>query len=218
MERLWKDVRFGFRTLVRAPTFTAAAVLSLGLGIGLNSTIFTLVNTLFLNPLPVDRPSELIAAYTVDAKNSSPFSNLLQVSYPNYKDYRDTNTVFTDVAAFSFPNPVSFTFSGGGEPDQVFVEMVTGNYFHTLGVQPALGRFFGPPEDRVPGQSPVIVISHNLWQRKFGGAPDVINKGVNVNGVPFTIIGVAADGFRVAAQFLAITPKHRQLIERFISQ
>src|SRR4029453_3070373 len=184
MERLWKDIRFGIRTLLRAATFPARAVLSLGLGIGLNSTIFTLVNTLFLNPLPVDKPSELVVAYTTDAKNTSPFSNLLQVSYPNYKDYRDTNTSFTDLAAYSFPNPVSF--STGGEPDQVFVELVTGNYFHTLGIQPAHGRFFGPPEDRVPGESPVLVISPNLWRRKFGGAADVLNKTVSVNGSPFT--------------------------------
>ena len=195
MERLWKDIRFGLRTFRRSPTFTAAAVLSLGLGIGLNSTIFTLVNTLFLNPLPVDRPAELIAVYTVDAKNSnSAFSNLLQVSYPNYKDFRDTNSVFTDLAAYSFPNNVSF--STGGDPDQIFVEMVSGNYFHTLGVKPALGRFFGPPEDRAPGQANVLVISYDLWQRKFGGSPDVMNQTVAVNGTPFTIVGVAADGFR----------------------
>src|SRR5690242_2371203 len=156
MERLWKDVRFGVRTLLRAPTFTAAAVLSLGLGIGLNSTIFTLVNTLFLNPLPVSRPSELVAVYTTDAKNTSPFGNVLQVSYPNYKDYRDTNSVFAELAAYTFPQRVSV--STGGEPDQTFVELVTGNYFHVLGIQPAAGRFFTAADDRVPGESPVIVI------------------------------------------------------------
>src|SRR5204863_3008913 len=96
-----KDLRFALRGFLRTPTFTAAAVLSLGLGIGLNSTIFTLVNTLFLNPLPVERPAELIAVYTVDSKNSNgPFSNLLQVSYPNYKDFRDSNSVFSEVAAY----------------------------------------------------------------------------------------------------------------------
>lgn len=195
MERLWKDIRFGLRTFLRAPTFTAAAVISLGLGIGLNSTIFTLLNTLFLNPLPVDRPTELIAAFTVDEKNNSgPFSQLLQVSFPNYKDFRDDNTTLTSLAAYSFPNAVSF--STGGEPNQIFVEMVTGNYFQTLGVKPALGRFFGPAEDRVPGAAPVLVISYNLWKRQFGGTPDVVNKTVRVNGVPFTIVGVAADGFR----------------------
>ncbi len=195
MERLWKDIRFGLRTFLRAPTFTAAAVLSLGLGIGLNSTIFTLVNTLFLNPLPVYQPSELVAVFTTDAKNSSaPFSSVLQVSYPNYKDYRDTNSVFTELAAYSFPNAVSV--STGGDPDQVFVEMVSGNYFHTLGVHPKLGRFFGPPEDQAPGQANVIVISYNLWQRRFGGSPDAVNKTISVNGTPFTVIGVAADGFR----------------------
>jgi predicted permease len=200
MERLWKDVQFGVRTLLRAPTFTAAAVLSLGLGIGLNSTIFTLINTLFLNPLPVERPSELVAAYTVDAKNSSsPFTNLLQVSYPNYKDFRDTNGVFTELAAYSFPNAVSF--ASGGEPEPVFMELVTGNYFHTLGITPATGRFFGPAEDRAPGEANVLVISYNLWKRRFGGAPDVVNKQVRVNGVPFTIVGVAGPGFRGVNSF-----------------
>ena len=99
MERLWKDVRFALRTFRRSPAFTAAAVLSLALGIGVNTAIFTIINTLFLNPLPVDRASELVAVYTTDAKNSAPFGNLLQISFPNYKDYRDTNTVFTGQAA-----------------------------------------------------------------------------------------------------------------------
>jgi predicted permease len=195
MERFWKDVRFGLRTFRRAPTFTAAAVVSLGLGIGLNSTIFTLVNTLFLNPLPVERPSELVAVFTTDVRNTGPFGNVLQVSFPNYKDFRDSNSVFTDLAAYSFPTPVSLS-TGGESSDQVFVEMVTGNYFHTLGVQPAAGRFFGPAEDRVPGESPVIVLSYNVWKRKLGGSPDIVNKTVRVNGFPFTVVGVAADGFR----------------------
>jgi predicted permease len=189
-----KDLRFALRGFARTPTFTAAAVLSLGLGIGLNSTIFTLVNTLFLNPLPVSRPSELVAVYTTDAKNASPFGNVLQVSYPNYKDYRDTNTVFTKLAAYTFPQRVSL--STGGEPDQTFVELVSGNYFHVLGIQPAAGRFFGANEDRVPGEAPVIVISHSLWQRRFAGAADIVNKPISVNGAPFTIVGVAPEGFR----------------------
>ena len=199
MERLWKDVRFGVRTLLRAPTFTAAAVLSLGLGIGLNSTIFTLINTLFLNPLPVDRPAELVAGYTVDSKNSSPFGNLLQVSYPNYKDFRDTNSVFSELAAYSFPNAVSFATDG--EPSPVFVELVTGNYFHTLGITPATGRFFGPPEDRAPGEANVLVISDNLWKRRFGEAADIVNRQVRVNGVPFTVVGVARPGFHGVNSF-----------------
>jgi predicted permease len=193
MERLWRDVLFALRTFRRSPAFTAAAVLSLALGIGVNTAIFTLINTLFLNPLPVDRASELVAVYTVDAKNSSPFGNLNQVSFPNYKDFRDTNTVFTGLAAYSFPNPVSASI--GSAPEQLFCEMVTGNYFQVLGVRPARGRFFGPDDDRVPGGSPVLVLSNSLWQRRFGGSPDVIGRTIALNGTPFTVVGVGPDGF-----------------------
>jgi predicted permease len=193
MERLWKDIRFALRTFARSPAFTAAAVLSLALGIGVNTAIFTLINTLFLNPLPVERASELVAVYTVDAKNSSPFGNLLQVSYPNYKDFRDVNTVFTDLAAYSFPLPVSARI--GPAPEQLFCEMVTGNYFQTLGVRPVQGRFFGPEDDQAPGASPVLVLSHSVWLRRFGGAADVAGRTLSVNGAPFTIVGIAPPGF-----------------------
>jgi len=193
MERLWHDIRYGLRTLRRSPAFTTAAVLSLALGIGLNTAIFTLVNTLFLNPLPVDRASELVAVYTVDAKNSSPLSNLLQVSYPNYKDYRDNNTVFTGLAAYSFPIPVSAVIATA--PEQLFCEMVTGNYFQVLGVRALRGQVFGPDDDRVPGGSPVIVISHSVWQSRFGGAEDIVGRSIRINGASFTVIGVAPEGF-----------------------
>jgi putative ABC transport system permease protein len=193
MERLWKDIRFALRTFRRSPAFTAAAVLSLALGIGVNTAIFTLINTLFLNPLPVDRASELVAVDTVDAKNSSPFGNLLQTSYPNYKDYRDGNTVFTGLAGYSFPQALSALI--GPAPEQLFCEMVTGNYFQVLGVRPARGRLFGPEDDQVPGASPVIVLSHTVWKNRFGGSDDVVGRRISVNGTPFTIIGVGPDGF-----------------------
>ena len=193
MERLWNDIRFALRTFRRSPAFTAAAVLSLALGIGVNTAIFTLINTLFLNPLPIDRASELVAVYTTDARNSSPFGNLLQMSFPNYKDYRDSNTVFTGLAAYSFPLAVSASI--GPAPEQLFCELVTGNYFQVLGVRPARGRFFGPEDDQVPGGSPVLVISHGVWQRRFGGSDDVVGRTLRVNGTPFTIIGVGPAGF-----------------------
>jgi len=193
MERLWKDVRFALRTFRRAPAFTAAAVLSLALGIGVNTAIFTIINTLFLNPLPVERAAELVAVYTQDAKNATPLGNLLSVSYPNYKDFRDRNTVFTGLAAYSFPFPLSASI--GPAPEQIFCEMVTGNYFTVLGVHPARGRFFGPEDDRVPGASPVMVLSYGLWQRRFGGADDVVGRVIPVNGGSFTVVGVAPAGF-----------------------
>ena len=193
MDRLWRDLRFGVRMLIKSPAFTAAATLSLALGIGVNTTIFTVINTLFLNPLPVDRVSELVAVYTVDANNSgSSLGTLLPVSFPNYKDFRDQNSVFSSLAAYGFGVPSSV--STGGEPVQASFEVVTGNYFSTLGVRPATGRVFGPDEDRVPGGSPVVVLSYDAWQRRFGGA-DVLGRSVTINGTPFSLIGVAPDGF-----------------------
>jgi predicted permease len=193
MENLWRDLRFGVRALIKAPAFTAAAMLSLALGIGVNTTIFTVINSLFLNPLPVDRASELVTVYTIDANNSgSSLGTLLPVSFPNYKDFRDTNSVFSSLAAYGFPLPVGL--STGGEPDQAFLELVTGNYFSTLGVRPAAGRLFGPAEDRAPGASPVIVLSHDCWLRRFGGT-DVSGRSVTINGTPFSVIGVAPEGF-----------------------
>jgi len=194
MEHLRKDIRLAWRTLRRSPVFTAAAVLSLGLGIGLNTAIFTLINTLFLNPLPVDRAQELVAVYTIDAKNASPFGNVLQVSFPNYKDYRDQNTVFSGMAAYSFPLALSVAI--GSEPEQMFCEMVTGNYFQVLGVRAARGQFFGPADDQVPGASPLMVLSYRAWQRRLGGASDVVGRKITVNGAPFTIVAVAPEGFQ----------------------
>jgi predicted permease len=199
MERLWRDVLFALRTLRRSPAFAAAAIVSLALGIGVNTAIFTLINTLFLNPLPVDRAAELVAVYTVDAKNRSPFSNLLQTSFPNYLDYRDRNDVFSGLAAYSFPLPISTTTGGG--PEQCFVEMVTGNYFDVLGVRPAAGRFFGPEVDRVRGAAPVIVLSFKLWQRRFDRAADIAGRTITVNGMPFSVIGVAPEPFHGVNSF-----------------
>ena len=194
MERLWRDVRFGLRTLIKSPTFTAAAVTSLGLGIGVNTAIFTVLNTLFLSPLPVQRVGELAAVYTADSNQNTTFGAILQVSYLNYKDYRDENNVFTSLAAYSFPVAVSVRMGEGTE--QLFVELVTGNYFSTLGVQAAKGKLIGPEDDRAPGESPVLVLSHSAWQRRFGGVADILGRRVTANGVGFTVIGVAPEGFR----------------------
>ena len=195
MERFWKDVRFALRTFVKAPAFALTAVGSLALGIGVNTTIFTIVNTLFLNPLPVDRVSEMVAVYTVDTTNSaSQLGNVLQVSYPNYRDFRDRNQAFSAMAAYSFPVPASL--STGGEGEQVFVELVSGNYFSTLGVRPQLGRLVSVEDDRVPGASPMVVLAHRTWQRRFAGATDIVGRSVTVNGSAFTIAGVAPEGFQ----------------------
>jgi putative ABC transport system permease protein len=191
METLRKDLLYTLRALGRSPGFAAVAVLSLALGIGANTTIFTLVNALLLNPLPVSRPSELAAILTVDEKNPGAST----VSYPNFKDFRHKNDVFGGIAAYSFPNLVSMR-AGNGEPEQAFVEFATGNYFDVLGLEPALGRFFLPEEDETRGSNPVAVLSHGLWKRKFGSDPKVLGSMVRLNGHPYTIVGVAPDGYK----------------------
>src|SRR5436190_619061 len=194
MDTIWQDVRYSVRTLMKMPAFTVAAIVSLAIGIGANTTIFTLLNTLFLNPLPVARPSELVAVLTVASRNATQFGNLLPLSYPNLRDFRARNSVLTDVAGYSPPLPLALTT--GQEPQRVFAQLVTGNYFDVLGVRPAAGRFFAPDEDRTPGTHPVAVIGYGLWQRRFAGRPDAIGLTIALNRRSFTIVGVAPEGFK----------------------
>jgi predicted permease len=194
MDTTWQDFRYAVRTLVKAPAFTIAAILSLALGIGANTTIFTLLNTLFLNPLPVERPSELVAVFTTASRNATQFGNLLPLSYPNLKDFRERNGVLTDLAGYSPPLPLSL--STGDEPQRVFAQLVTGNYFEVLGVRPVAGRFFTPGDDRKPGEPAIAVVGYGLWQRRFGGRAAMIGQTITLNRHPFTIVGVAPEGFK----------------------
>jgi predicted permease len=187
----------------------------LGLGIGANTTIFTLINSLFLNPLPVENTSELVAVFTKDEKNATGFFATAPSSYPNYEDYRDQNEVFTSLAAYTFPNPVSL--STGGEPEQIFVELVTGNYFDLLGIRPGLGRFFLPEEGETWGKHPVAVMSHGLWARRFGNDPGVVGTTVKLNGSAFTVVGIAPEGFKglsaiFGPDFWVPTMMYRQIL------
>lgn len=194
IETLLQDVRFALRTMRKSPGFTAAAALSLALGIGANTTIFTLLNAILLSPIPVERPSELVVAYTTDrVTNVGSLGGLLPMSNLNFKDFRQQNQYLLDMAAYSTPTAISLITTG--EPQQGFVELVTGNYFNVLGVKPAMGRFFRPDEDTTPGAAPVVVLSHGSWQRRFGGDRSVIGRSVSLNGAPFTVIGVAPEGF-----------------------
>ena len=215
IEGATRNLRFSFRTLFKSPGFTLVAVLSLGLGIGANTTIFTLINSLFLNPLPVENTSELVAVFTTDEKNANGFFATAPSSYPNYEDYRDQNDVFTALAAYTFPNPVSL--STGSEPEQIFVELVTGNYFDLLGIRPALGRFFLPEEGDTWGKHPVAVMSHGLWARRFGSDPGVVGTTVKLNGSAFTVVGIAAEGFKglsalFGPDFWVPTMMYRQIL------
>ena len=189
MGNLLQDLRYGARMLLKRPGLSVIAVITLALGIGANTAIFSLVNTVLLRPLPVDRPEQLISLNSVSPTGEN---NIPTLSYPNYRDYRDRNEVLDGLLCYRFA-PVSL--SNNGVNVRMWGYLVSGNYFDVLGVKPALGRFFTQEDDRAPGAHPVTVITYNCWQKHFAGAADTVGKSVIVNGRSFSIIGVAQPGF-----------------------
>ncbi|MFY9609329.1 MAG: ABC transporter permease [Blastocatellia bacterium] len=188
MQTLWQDLRYGCRMLLNSPGFTGLAVLALALGIGANSTIFSLVNALLLRPLPVEKPEQLAAVYTSDFSSG----NYGTSSYPDYLDFRDRNQVFSGLVAYT---ATPFSLNVDGVNERAFGEVVSGNYFADLGVKMALGRGFLPEEDQTPGSHPVVVIGHKLWQGRFGGNPGIVGRSVIMNGHAFTVVGVAEEEY-----------------------
>ncbi|HTS30246.1 MAG TPA: ABC transporter permease [Bryobacteraceae bacterium] len=184
-----EDLRYGYRSLAKSWTFAAVAVLSLGLGIGANATIFTLVNAVLLRPLPVEDPSTLAAVSTTDAHNPG----LLQCSYPNYRDFRDQNNVFSSLLLYT---TVTINLTGHGDPQLLMAQLVSGNYFSTLGVKPMIGRDFRAEEDATPGAYAVAIISYGLWNRQFARDPEITSRTISLNGRPFNIAGVAPPDFQ----------------------
>ena len=164
MHSLLRDIRYALRNFVKRPGFTAIAVVTLALGIGANTAIFSLVNTVLLRPLPVPHPEQLTEVYGT-FHNGADYT--IQ-SYLNYKDYRDRNDVFSGLIAYRFA-PMSVSHEGHNE--RVWGYLVSGNYFDVLGVQPFLGRYFLPEEDTTPGSHPVAVISYGCWQKRFASNP-----------------------------------------------
>ena len=195
MESIWRDLKYGFRTLVRTPGFTIVAVLSLALGIGANTAIFTLTNAVFLNPLPVKDPAHVLELFTVDHATKNVVANLTRtpMSFLNYKDFRDQNNVFTGLAAYF---PTGITLTGRGDPKPETAMLVSGNYFDLLGVKAALGRTFSRDEDQQEGGNPVTVLTWQMWQRLFGGEAGAIGRTVEFNALPYTVIGVMPPAFK----------------------
>jgi len=191
LDGVLRDLRYAGRSIRNNPVFVAFAVLTVAIGIGANTTVFTLINTLMLNPLPARNPGELAAIAGADVDPSKPTASL-PLSYPDLEDYQARNTVFVSLAGYTAPRPV--TYQEGGSSEVFFAEFVTGNYFATLGLLPAAGRFFAPGE-ALPGGPAVAVINHATWQTRFGGAPDVVGRSVRLNNFVFTVIGVAPKGF-----------------------
>ncbi len=188
MESLLQDVRYGVRMLAKTRGLTLIAILSLAVGIGGNAAIFSLVNSILFRPRAVEQPHQLVALYGGD--RGQPYQS---VSYPSYLELRERNEVLSGLAAYS----VGWQFKAGGANDveQVWGEVVSGNYFEVLGVRLHLGRGFLPEEDSVPGRNPVVVIGFELWQRKLAGDPGAVGKTFTINGQPVTVVGVASQRY-----------------------
>jgi predicted permease len=194
IEDLWRDLRYAVRTMRKSPVFTAVAAVTLALGIGANTAVFTIINTLLLNPLPVERISKLAALNTTLTKKAAQSGDLQAISFLNLKDFRERTRAFSSVAGHS--SPMAVTMIDKSEPHRVFMELVTGNYFTTLGLHASFGRFFLPDEDSKPGEGAVVVLGYAAWQNRFGGAVDILGRTIKLNNVPFTIVGVGPKGFK----------------------
>ena len=191
MNDIWRDIRHAFRSLRKTPGFLAVVILTLGLGIGANAAIFSLMDQILLRPLPVHDPGALVLLDGPGAFMGRTM-NEMTFSYPMYKDFRDRNEVFTSVLARF---PLALTAVWRGTSERANGDLVSGNYFETLRVQPAVGRLFTQADDRTPGAHPIAILSYGYWQRRFGGDPSVVNQTMTVNGHPLTIVGVTDKRF-----------------------
>ena len=193
METLIQDVRYAVRAMLKSPGFTAVAIVSLALGIGANTSIFSVVNTLLLKPLPYKNPDQLAQVFRqIDEPGKGIEASELW-SYPKFVALRDNNNSFEQVAAASNQN---FAVTDSENPERLSTEMVSASYFPVLGVEAAIGRTFTAEEDQTPGGHPVALIGHGLWQRRFGFDSSVIGKTISLNKVPLTIVGVLPEGFK----------------------
>lgn len=208
MRTLWHDIRYAVRMLVKNPATTVVAIIALALGIGANTAIFSVVNAVLLSPLPYQDPDQLVRL-----SEDSPQVPEMSISYPNFLDWREQNKVFTGIAAMQFQ---SLNLIGDGEPERLSGRAVSAEFFNLLGVSPAVGRGFLPEEDR-PGAHRVCIISHGLWQRRFGSDRKVIGRELNLSGEPYTVIGVLPASYRFGTPTDAFVPiglRADQMMER----
>jgi len=189
MRSLWEDVAYAFRMFVKSPGFTAVAVLTIALGIGANSTIFSWINSTLLNPIPGMTGSGAVVSLSLGGTASDP----RPFSYPDYVDLRDHNKSFSGLIASDLR---SLNLTGNGKPQRVWSALCSANYFDVLGVRPMLGRGFLPAEDTKAGSAPVAVISYRLWQTRYGGKPEIIGQTISLNQHPYTIVGVTPPVFQ----------------------
>src|SRR5262245_57828275 len=185
MQTLWQDLRYGARMLLKNPGFTLIAVITLALGIGANTAIFSLTNALLLRSLPVPEPQQLVMVSRGDGMSEP-------LSYPDFVALRARNEVLSGLAASHF---AELSLGNGSRSEMVRGELVSSDYFDVLRVRPLLGRGFLPEEERTPGAHPVVVLSHGFWQSRFNSDPQIISRTITLNRQLYTVIGVAPAGF-----------------------
>ena len=188
LDSVLQDLRHGLRLARSSPALVSTAVASLALGIGATVSMFTIVNAVLLRPVPVDSPEELVFLYT--GTEESPYST---ISYPDYLDLRDGTAAFRGFAAFG---EIQVSLAAEGSPEEIRGVIASGSFFEVLGVDAALGRVFTAEDDRNPGEHPVAVLSHALWERRFGADSGIVGREIAINGRPYVILGVAPRGFR----------------------
>jgi putative ABC transport system permease protein len=192
MSWLFQDVRYAVRQLRKSWGFTAVAVITLAMGIGANTAIFSVVNGVLLRPLAFKDPSLLVRVWHVPPPKSFPGMTLFAVSAANYRDWENQNHVFDSMAIMAYHG---FTMTGGDKPEQVAASAVSSGFFSTLGVPPMLGRVFSPDEDQI-GRSHVVVLSHRMWQEHFGSNADIVGHNINLDGEAYLVAGVMPANFR----------------------
>src|SRR5947209_3835659 len=215
MGSFFQDVRYGLRMLLKGPAFTTVPVLTLALGMGANTAIFTVVNALLLKMLPVKEPQQLVILGNPTDPNSrsngTPRADIF--SYPLYKELRDRNSVFTELGAAASDHRIEVNASADAAAEKVTGRMVSGNYFNVLGLQAAEGRLFSDTDDTAENANPVVVLGYSYWRRKFGSSSAIIGRDIRLNGLPFTVVGVAAPGFEgdvVGEQMAVFVPLSMQ--------
>ena len=189
LQATWQDMRYGLRMLRKNPGFTAIAVLTLALGIGANTALFSVINGVLLNPLPFSQADQLVTL-----SESKPNFEYGSISYPNFRDWQKENRTLSSVAAF---RSYAFSLTGAGEAQQVKGEFVSSDTFPMLGVKPLIGRTFVSGEDEI-GAAPIAMLAEGLWRRKFGAREDILGKAVNLDGKSYVVVGVIPASFHIA--------------------
>ncbi len=182
-DEFFRDLRYGMRMFRKSPGFAAAAIISLGLGIGVNTLVFSVFDSLLLRPLPIANPAQVVFVETPNGPANS---------FPTYRDLRDNNSTFSGLIGYRM-DPMGL--ETGGQSTRIWGYLATGNYFDVLGVKPAAGRFFHQQDDLRPGASPYAVLSYDSWQARFGGNPKIVGQTIRINGLRYNILGVAPRGF-----------------------